>query len=180
MSRLSFFVPGFPQTQGGMKQVPTAGGPRLITTGSAGLTQWRKTVTNAATTALMAQRCGTFDGPVACLLNFYLPMPASRPSAVRHAGIGPAVKKWDLDKLRRAVYDSLTNAKVWGDDGQVVHEQGQKVEVADLALCGVAVQITSADAPLDHVLEKRLRIAARIDRLTVARFEQSRKRGSNG
>jgi Holliday junction resolvase RusA-like endonuclease len=60
--------------------------------------------------------------PVWASLAFYLPRPARHFGTGRNAGVlkdsaplWPSVKP-DLDKLQRAVFDSLTAAGVWKDD----------------------------------------------------------------
>jgi len=57
-----------------------------------------------------------FDGPVHIELEFVMPRPLSAPKR----STPPAVKKPDLDKLQRAVFDAISSAGVWRDDSQVV------------------------------------------------------------
>lgn len=176
---LSFFVSGIPETQGGMREVSTPAGPRLVTTGSAGLTHWRKKVTTTATAARLAAQHTTFTNPVTIILSFFLPMPASRPAAVRHRGIGPSAVKPDLDKLIRAVGDSLTEAAVYVDDSRVMGSVVHKWEVADRSLCGVTVTVGEPDVTDDKmikVLQARVAIPARISELDAARASATRAR----
>jgi crossover junction endodeoxyribonuclease RusA len=56
-----------------------------------------------------------FDGPVRVHLQFVMPRPKSTPKR----STPPAVKKPDLDKLQRAMFDAIGSAGVWRDDSQV-------------------------------------------------------------
>jgi crossover junction endodeoxyribonuclease RusA len=75
------------------------------------LRPWRAVVTAAATEAL-AGRPG-FDTAVTAILDFYLP----RPKTVLR--LRPTVKP-DLDKLARAIGDSLTASGLIRDDALIV------------------------------------------------------------
>ncbi len=149
--RLSFFVPGLPITQGGMKPVPTGDGhTRLVTTGGAGLAQWRKKTTQVAQLTKDLMHWTQLTGPVEISYRFLLPMPGSRPAAQRKLGIAYSWKKPDLDKLMRAISDSLTDAKIWVDDGQVAVSHTAKYEVWDPALTGVEVVVRGCDNDTDQ------------------------------
>lgn len=60
-----------------------------------------------------------FAGPVLVVLAFALPKPKVAERGPRRWPIGK--NAGDVDKLARAVLDALTDAAVFGDDGQVVH-----------------------------------------------------------
>jgi len=153
MTQLSFFVSGLPITQGGMKPVPDdRGGTRLITTGGDGLKQWRKKTTDIAQLAANLAHWVQLTGPVEISYRFLLPMPGSRPAAQRKLGIAYSWKKPDLDKLMRAISDSLTDAKIWVDDGQVAVSHTAKYEVWDPALTGVEVVVRGLDNDTDQPL----------------------------
>lgn len=94
------------------------------------LAPWRKVVTNAATEALAGRK--GFDEAVYVLLDFWLP----RPKTVKR--VHPTVKP-DVDKLTRAVLDSLTKAGVWVDDGLVLTCHSQKRYADDLP--GVDIKV---------------------------------------
>lgn len=181
MTVLRFFVPGFPATQGGMKPVPIKGSQfhRLITTGSAGLEQWRKKVTATAQTAMQATRATTIDGPVALSLGFFLPMPPSRPAADRRRGIAVSVTKPDMDKLVRAIQDSLSLARAYTDDNRVAGLTTTKYEVVDHTLCGVVITVqpfTEDEEVWLQALARRIAVPGRLSRLDVAvRTEQRAK-----
>jgi Holliday junction resolvase RusA-like endonuclease len=63
-------------------------------------------------------------GPVRVVLAFALPKPKSAERGPRRWPIGK--NAGDVDKLTRAVLDALTDAHVWGDDGQVVELKVRK------------------------------------------------------
>lgn len=110
---LSFYVEGIPIPQGSKKGFSRMGSThvQIVDDNAAKLKPWRNTVRLAAYDAL-AGRTGFSEG-VSVFLDFDLP----RPKSVRR--LKPHVKP-DLDKLQRAILDALTDAKVWGDDGQVL------------------------------------------------------------
>lgn len=122
---LEFWVPGIPVPQGS-KSIFRG---RLVDANKA-LKGWRRTVTQAATTAL-AGRNG-FDDSVSVLLDFYMP----RGKTVKRPR--PSTRP-DLDKMIRAIGDSLTDAHVWTDDGLVVTVHAAKY-YAD-GLPGVNVKV---------------------------------------
>jgi crossover junction endodeoxyribonuclease RusA len=63
-----------------------------------------------------------YDGPVIVRLRFVMPRPKSAPKTRR---IWPA-KRPDIDKLARSCLDSITDAGLWKDDGQVVELHAAK------------------------------------------------------
>lgn len=174
---LSFFVPGFPETQAGMRQITTANGrTALVTTGSNGLDAWRRKVTNACNLSRLAQRHESLHGPVILRLQFWLPQPHSRPAADRHRGIGHSTVKPDIDKLVRAVQDSLTDAGAYHDDALVGALIVTKLEVTDHTLCGVTVRVNPWTANLAQHLEQRQQMPARLSQVDVAVRSTSRAR----
>lgn len=143
---LSFSVSGIPQAQGGVRPVPTKQGVRLISTGSVGLQEWRNKVTQVAGFAVNLAHWEATGSPVEVELVFFLPMPKSAPKASRQIGIAHHPRKPDLDKLERAILDSLTRAGVYLDDAQVAVLSAAKYQVADHRLCGVEVLVRAVDA----------------------------------
>lgn len=108
---LTFWVAGTPVQQGSKTAFVVKGKAVMTDQNAKTLKPWRATVTRDAREA--AQRHPLFVGPIAVTLEFGMP----RGATVRRAR--PSVTP-DLDKLVRAVLDGLTDAGVWGDDGQVV------------------------------------------------------------
>lgn len=133
LGRLSFFVPGIPRPQGSKRHV---GGGRMVEQ-SKYVDGWRRMVTTAAVAAA-GGRAFARSTAVSVLLDFYIP----RGKTVRR--LLPTVTP-DTDKLARAVADSLTKARVWGDDAQMVglhavkryedgdHGPGVQVTILELA-----------------------------------------------
>jgi Holliday junction resolvase RusA-like endonuclease len=158
---LSFFVQGHPQTQGGMREVTTKNGGRaLITTGSVDLKPWRKKISDTARLAANLAHWETLvDCPVAVTLRFFIPMPKSRPAQARHDRIAYAIKKHDIDKMQRAVLDSLTTAEIYKDDGQVARSRLEKYELVGEQYCGVEVIVWELEVleinPLLEIRDRR-------------------------
>lgn len=111
---------------------------------------WRKIVHDAATERIAAVGHQAFTGDVALHLIFYMPRPKSHYRTGRHAHqLRPDAPTWcgktpDVDKLTRAVMDSLTTAGVYTDDAQVVilHVEDRYANAA----AGVQIQV----APIDE------------------------------
>lgn len=119
MVSVQFFADGVPITQGSKTAYTNRRTGRPILVESArGHGPWRGRVTLAARRALAARptRWEPLDEPVRVSLTFYVPRP---PSVSRKARPLPD-RKPDIDKLERAVFDSLTDARVWVDDGRAV------------------------------------------------------------
>lgn len=91
------------------------------------VTPWRNRVTQAAATALIikhAQQYGgrpairpyPLRGPIRVDVVFTMKKPIRAPKQRRtYPSVSP-----DLDKIQRATFDALTDAKVWEDDGRVI------------------------------------------------------------
>ena len=110
-------VPGLPRPKGSWKCVGRDGMHRLVEQRPSG--KWRDQV-KAAGLLLAAHHGGPILGPVRVAITFTVPLPKSikpesRPWPALAGGVG------DIDKLARSALDSLTDAGVWRDDGQVVH-----------------------------------------------------------
>jgi crossover junction endodeoxyribonuclease RusA len=102
---VSFRVFGLAAPQGSARAF-MAGGKPVITSANKNLGHWRRLVADASQNYAQMH-----DGPVAVVLQFYM----QRPKTVkRHL---PTTTP-DLDKLIRAVGDSLTGI-MWHDDSQV-------------------------------------------------------------
>jgi crossover junction endodeoxyribonuclease RusA len=105
---LDLFVPGKPAPQGSKRHV----GGGVMVESSKAVAPWRTTV---AWHAAQAYRVAPLDGAVWVSLLFVMPRPAATPKR----STPQAVKRPDLDKLTRAVFDALSGV-VWRDDSQVV------------------------------------------------------------
>ncbi|MCH9728405.1 MAG: RusA family crossover junction endodeoxyribonuclease [Actinomycetia bacterium] len=117
--RLTFFVPGKPAPQGSKRHV----GRGIMIESSATVGPWRERVALAAHNAMRDRPdLSMFDGvPLRVGIEFLMPRPASTPKRVTP----PAIKRPDLDKLVRAVFDALTSV-VWSDDSAVVELRASK------------------------------------------------------
>lgn len=137
-------VYGNPVAQSGTRIVDTARGKRGITTGGKGLLDWRQTVSSCAQAA--ALQVGQRDGPVALLVTFRFPMPKSRPKWMRDLGTYPKSTAPDVDKLLRAVCDSLKVGGLIADDALVQQVTIAKVEVWD-GWTGALIDVAPARLP---------------------------------
>jgi len=79
----------------------------------------------------MVPDSGPLDGPLKVTVTFRFPMPQSRSSVVRRSGWAWRATKPDLDKLCRAVCDSLTQGGLIADDARIVQLHAEKVEIAN-------------------------------------------------
>lgn len=115
-------VIGRPAPQGSKRYVGGSAkqGGRFIEA-SKYLPAWRKALMTAAQEAMAEQEWETYAGPVEVQVTFFLERPSSIPQSKRPWPIKPP----DLDKLVRSL-DSLTDAGVWEDDGQIVILQAAK------------------------------------------------------
>jgi Holliday junction resolvase RusA-like endonuclease len=175
---LTFFVAGNPQSQGGMRDVTAKNGHHaLITTGSKDLKPWRRAVSDVATLAVNAAQWRTLEAcSVAVTLRFFLPMPKSRPAMMHAGGIRLMPIGLDLDKMVRAMLDSLTKAEVYKDDRQVAELRAVKYEISPPELNGVEVIVHpleddwGSDSPMLRALARRQEMAGahhRLRRLAV-------------
>jgi crossover junction endodeoxyribonuclease RusA len=134
---LEFDVTGRPAPQGSKRYVggSRAQGGRFIEA-SKYLPAWRKALLQAALQAIEEQGWCRTSGPVEVEVTFFLERPATIPLAKRPWPIKPP----DLDKLVRSL-DSLTDAGVWDDDGQMVKLIAGKC-YADTREPGAHVKVT--------------------------------------
>jgi crossover junction endodeoxyribonuclease RusA len=101
----------------GSKNARVAHGKAIMYEANKRLAPWRADIIRAA--EARARLCDwiMLNGPVEVRIDFYLPRPKSVPEAARR---WPCVKP-DADKLTRAVFDSLTIARIIADDARIVH-----------------------------------------------------------
>jgi len=124
---LSFWVPGIPVAQGSKGYF----NGRMVETNK-GLYPWRRLVETTAELAMRGHQTIPAHVPVFVELDFYLP----RPKTVTREW--PTVRP-DVDKLLRAVLDSMTKAGVYCDDAQVVDPHPIKRYAVDAP--GVQVRV---------------------------------------
>lgn len=154
--KIAFIALGAPVTQGSKNAFPiyrgsakegtrTFTGKVALTDTAAGLKEWRRTVTAAARRERdRLEGLGNWtqlSGPVAVSVTFSVPAPKKIPPE----RLGWPCTKPDVDKYARAVLDSLTDALVWGDDGQVVRLTAHKLYGA-LPEPGALVEVSSLTA----------------------------------
>lgn len=113
MSDLTFFVPGVPAPQGS-KSMSRSG---HMYEANKRLKPWREILVHHAARAYHGE---PIDAPVRVTAVFYFPKP--RTTRFKHYPAG----KPDVDKLCRAVLDSLTIARVFRDDARVVELSARK------------------------------------------------------
>lgn len=112
LSELTFFVEGRPVPQGSKKAFKR-GNQIVLVEANPALKDWRGVVSLKAQNELaQLQVIEPFTGPVGVELNFFMPKPKTVKRDL------PSVPP-DLDKLVRAVFDALTDARVWTDDSLV-------------------------------------------------------------
>lgn len=121
-----FRVYGLPVPQAGMRMMPSGG---MVTTGGQGLKPWRQAVSDEAQAV---RACGKrHRGPIAVHVDFRFPMPQTRKASQRREDSIPMVVRPDLDKLLRAVLDSLKTGALILDDNQVSEIHATKSEWSD-------------------------------------------------
>lgn len=124
------FVEGRPAPQGSKRHV---GNGRMIESSKA-VGPWREKIAWTA-----RSRGGILPaGPHSADITFVMPRPKQTP---KRTPTPPAVKRPDLDKLLRAVFDAITG--VWiEDDSHITHLTAHK-RIAELGeTSGVAITIT--------------------------------------
>jgi Holliday junction resolvase RusA-like endonuclease len=137
--RFELFVPGRAVPQGSKTAfVSKSTGRAIVVDKDMRLPRWRMKITAAAIEQQAEYRhtrpALTFpiEGAVGIKVAFTMERPknhygtgrnasAVKPSAPRYPAAMP-----DIDKLLRAVFDALTDARVWKDDGQAVWVQTTK------------------------------------------------------
>lgn len=110
------FVPGEARPQGSAKAfMPKGGKFPVVTSANAKLKPWRAAMTSSFHVERHKQSHETIMTP--CKVDAVFFMPQNKAS-VKEKRIWTAVKP-DLDKLQRALCDSLKDAGVYADDSQV-------------------------------------------------------------
>jgi Holliday junction resolvase RusA-like endonuclease len=138
---VSYVIVGLPCPKGSKTAIMRGDRAHVIDAGSnsgrAKLAAWKRDLANGLDGGERAP-----DGPLWVGLYFRLPMPKSRPAAIRKAGRGPSTVKPDIDKLTRTVLDALTLAEVISDDAVVCELYATKMETTGQT--GVEIQIRKA------------------------------------
>lgn len=123
-------VDGTPIPQGSK----TRGRHSMYDDNAATLKPWRAALQAAAEQEIsMLEDFARIEGPVAARITFTMRRLKSHYGTGRNAGIlKPTAPVYqctipDVDKLTRAVFDSLTKASVWKDDGQVAALRADKI-----------------------------------------------------
>lgn len=149
MTRLEFAVRGLPVAQGSARAF-VAGKRAIIATEAnnarSPLGAWRTAIATEARDAMGS--AALLEGPIRVAVTFasprprnhYLPANSRRPAPVLRLD-APLwdIRKPDVDKLTRALFDALTNV-VWRDDAQVVTVRARKV-FADPLPPGATVEV---------------------------------------
>jgi Holliday junction resolvase RusA-like endonuclease len=142
------FIQGEPRPQGSKTPVQR-GGKIILIEAQKQLPAWREHMTRMLQLKQL-EHDTAFTTAVNVALTFWLP----RPKSVKRQY---ATGTYDIDKLTRAVLDSVTKAGVWRDDSDVVDLTVRKC-YADLHEPGVLISITPFDndyitahvAPIDR------------------------------
>ena len=115
MAEVSFSITGDPASQGSHAIM----NGRIVQVNSKKHKAWRNAITETALATLPAD-WQPIDEPCELIVNFYMPKPASVKRSL------PTVSP-DLDKLIRAVGDSLTDSGVVVDDSRIVRISARKL-----------------------------------------------------
>jgi Holliday junction resolvase RusA-like endonuclease len=142
------FIEGSPRPQGSKKAF-ARGKTIVLVEANKELPAWREHMTKMLQLKQM-EETQAFTTAVNVALTFWLP----RPKSVKRQY---ATGTYDIDKLTRAVLDSVTKAGVWRDDSDVVDLTVRKT-YADMHEPGVLISITPFDndyitagvAPIDR------------------------------
>lgn len=128
---VTFWVEGAPATQGSKKHV---GRGRMVEVAK-GLKPWRRAVHDAA--KVHAEATGRLPlGPLTLNVTFYLPHGKQREAV-------PWKPRKDLDKLIRAVGDSLTSSGLIEDDAHITHIVARKVWATDQPGAHITIRSTA-------------------------------------
>jgi Holliday junction resolvase RusA-like endonuclease len=160
--RLSFEVAGTPIPQGSKRAWLNSKTNKVIMTEDAGVrhSTWRNEVTGQARQAMAnVGRFGQpFREPITCSLTFQFHRPLIHYGTGRNSEViktsAPShpVKPPDLDKLTRAIWDSLTSV-VWVDDAQVVAATIRKQYVERWQEEGVLIHVGTFESEDNDGLE---------------------------
>jgi crossover junction endodeoxyribonuclease RusA len=99
---------------------------------------WRDDVRTALLDEHGQPRCVLGDMPTGVRLEFVMPRPTSTPKRSTPA----AIRKPDLDKLVRAVFDAITSSGCIADDARIVQLNASKrlAELGETAGCHIRIE----------------------------------------
>jgi len=123
MTELTVHVIGTPVAQG--SKVPNRHAPGVRDSNAKTLKPWRADVAGVVADTMTAVGWTTLDGPIEVVLTFFHERPGGHFGTGRNAGVlKPSAPRWkstapDIDKLTRAILDSLTSARAIRDDARV-------------------------------------------------------------
>jgi len=127
-------VAGRPAPQGSKRHV----GRGVMIESSKAVKPWREDIRQAFLSVTPAE-FQMLDGGLGLVVKLVFVMP--RPTATPKSRTPAAVKRPDLDKLVRAVFDAIGSAGVWADDSQAVTVHAHK-RLAELGeTTGVMIHI---------------------------------------
>jgi crossover junction endodeoxyribonuclease RusA len=136
---LKFRVPGLPRPEGSLR-VGKHG--KLFHAKDKDLQEWRYAIAWRARKIMRERAIPLTAGPVIVIVEFIMYRPKSTP---KRKPTPPAIKYPDVDKLERAVLDSLTG-HVYQDDSQVIALLGfERLAEADERV-GAIIEIHLGDA----------------------------------
>lgn len=128
---IAFEVVGTPAPQGSKTAVMIGNRPGMIEAGDAAARHrhksWRVAVAHAARVAIGINP--PLDGALLLVVTFRFRMPESRSRFLRSVGCTPKATTPDLDKLIRALGDSLKEGGLVHDDSRFAAIRADKVEV---------------------------------------------------
>lgn len=124
MTRVEFTVLGVPAPQGSKRHV----GRGVLVESSKALPAWREAVAWEARRVALECPGAPFAGQLHLRVAFRFPMPKSRPAAARRRGWAHKTTAPDLDKLLRALGDSLQAGGLIADDAAIASITATKIE----------------------------------------------------
>lgn len=155
--QIAFWVDGTPITQGSKNAFIVGKGRNaravVVDVKSEALKAWRDAIVARAEKVMARESWATIPAGEPCqvAVQLWLPRPKSHYRTGRNAHLlkdtAPAypTNKNDIDKHLRAVYDALTNAKIYEDDGQVVGGGQSKSYCTPTMQPGVHVTVYSLE-----------------------------------
>jgi|SRR5688500_3022243 len=132
------FIAGHPRPQGSK----TSFGNGRMRESSKYVKEWRRTMTLFAASQFLGH--APLEGPLAVVLDFVMPRPKALST---RKPTPPHTHRPDLDKLMRAVGDSLKDAHVYRDDSQIVTAQIRKRTAQPGETAGVSIMVWQEGTP---------------------------------